>query len=144
MVNGVDTTFMVQCEILEHEGHAAARELLRVMFEEGDYLALTPQVLTEFIHVVTDPRRFERPLSMEQAVAKAQLWWNAPEVRKIYPTGETLPLFNRWMLSHKLGRKRILDTMLAATCVSNGIMGILSTNARDFSLFPGIDVRRPD
>jgi hypothetical protein len=52
---------------------------------EGPVLALAPQVLTEFIHVVTDPRRFSRPLAMVEAVERAQHWWEAREVRPMLP-----------------------------------------------------------
>jgi len=36
-------------------------------------LALAPQVLTEFVHGVTDPRRFAFPLSMEVALERVDI-----------------------------------------------------------------------
>ena len=42
--------------------------------------ALTPQVLSECVYVVADPRRFERPLPMAHALARASFWWNAKDV----------------------------------------------------------------
>jgi hypothetical protein len=33
----------------------------------GDVIAIAPQVLAEFIHVVTDPPRFTQPLDMNSA-----------------------------------------------------------------------------
>ena len=41
----------------------------------------------------------------------------------------------KWMKEHSLGRKRLLDTMLAATYFSHGVTVILSSNARDFNTF---------
>ena len=41
----------------------------------GDRLALAPQVLAGFIHVVTDERRFAVPLSVEAAVERASNWY---------------------------------------------------------------------
>ena len=71
-MTGLDTTFLVQVEIQESDGHGAALEVLRRETPGRDReAALAPQVLSEFIHVVTDRRRFERPLSMAQALAKA-------------------------------------------------------------------------
>jgi hypothetical protein len=46
----------------------------------GDRLALAPQALAEFIHVVTDPRRFAQPLRMDEARHVARQWWTAREV----------------------------------------------------------------
>ena len=57
---GADTTFLVQLELVELPAHEAARVLLqRDILQPQVSLALAPQVLAEFIHVVTDPRRFQ-------------------------------------------------------------------------------------
>lgn len=46
---GVDTTFLVQLEIIELPLHAAAHELLkREVLDVGEELALAPQILSEF------------------------------------------------------------------------------------------------
>ena len=63
----------------------------------------------------------------------ARLWWHSPEVDRVLPDEEALRLFFDWMTAHQLGRKRILDTMLAATYRSAGIDSLLTTNARDFA-----------
>jgi predicted nucleic acid-binding protein len=99
-----------------------------------------PQVLTEFLHIVTDPRRFERPLPMEQALARAQFWWKAREVRHVYPTAESTVLFLDWLDQHKLGRKRLLDTHLAATLWSAGVRRLMTANPRDFSILGGFEL----
>jgi hypothetical protein len=72
---GADTTFLVQLELVELPAHEAARVLLqRDILQPQVSLALAPQVLAEFIHVVTDPRRFQKPLTADEAVDKAHLW----------------------------------------------------------------------
>ena len=141
---GLDTTFLVQIEIRESSSHAAAQEMLESqLLRRPGVCALTPQVLTEFVHVVSDPKRFERPLSVSQAIATAGLWWNAAEVRQVYPTDETVRLFLAWMQDLKLGRKRLLDTMLAATYFSHGIRSVVSSNARDYRVFGCFEVISP-
>jgi predicted nucleic acid-binding protein len=65
-MTGLDTTFLVQVEVQESDGHGAALEVLRREILGRDReAALAPQVLSEFIHVVTDRRRFERPLCVD-------------------------------------------------------------------------------
>ena len=39
------------------------------------------------------------------------------------------------MQQHQLGRKRVLDTMLAATYRTAGITALLTLNAADFAVF---------
>lgn len=105
-MTGLDTSFLVQVEIQEADGHGAALELLRREILGRDREAgLAPQVLSEFIHVVTDPRRFERPLTMAQALAKAGFWWHATEVERIVPDEQVAGQFLAWMREHGLGRQ---------------------------------------
>ena len=143
MTLGVDTTFLVQLEVSGHPGHREARDIMEAVLGRGEPLALAPQVLSELVHVVTDPRRFERPLSMEQALDRAERWWWAPEVVRCLPNEETTGLFLKWMSQHGLGSKRLLDTQLAATDFSNTVHAILTTNARDFQVFGCFEVTVP-
>lgn len=132
---GVDTTFVIQAEVVRHPGHEAARALLDKMLEDGETLALAPQVLAEFIHIVTDDRRFDAPLSVAAARRRAEQWWNAEEVVHAVPNEHTVPLFLAWLHRHGLGRKRLLDTMLAATYATNEIESVVTSNVRDFRIF---------
>ena len=133
---GIDTTFLVQLEIRESQSHGAAMEVLRHRILGRDReAALAPQVLTEFVHIATDPRRFERPLSVDQAVGQARFWWHAREVARVFPDEESVAQFLAWMRGHGFGRKRLLDTMLAATYYGSGISLIATSNARDYRTF---------
>ena len=67
MKQGIDTGFLVAAEVVEHPGHQAARSIIAALVANGDEFALAPQVLAEFIHVVTDPRRFTTPLGINAA-----------------------------------------------------------------------------
>lgn len=81
---GLDTTILVQLEILELPLHTRAWQALhREVRAGGEELAIAPQIIAEFLHVVTDGGRFARPLGMDQAVERALHWWNASEVRQV-------------------------------------------------------------
>ena len=143
MHRGIDTTFLIQAEVHEHPGHAAARAKLDELLKAGDTLVLAPQVLAEFIHIVTDPRRFSAPLPIEQATSRAESWWCAREVAHAFPGHESVLLFLSWMAAHRLGRKRLLDTILAATYFSSGVRSILSSDLRDYGVFGCFEVIVP-
>ena len=134
MTHGIDTGFLVAAEVVEHTGHQGARRKIAALVAAGDGLALAPQVLAEFIHVVTDIKRFTTPLGMDAARDLAQKWWTAHEVIHIVPGDAAMALFFVWHRSHSLGRKRILDTLLAATYRSAGINSLLTTNSGDFAV----------
>lgn len=135
MTHGVDTDFLVAVEILDHPFHASAEALLHRLLAAGDDFAVAPQVLAEFIHVVTDPRRMPTPLSMSEAVTRAEEWWNATEVIRLFPTSESTTDFFQWVRQHRLGRKRLLDTMLAAALNCGGIKRLITNNGADFRIF---------
>ena len=140
---GLDTSFLVALCVREHAAHAAANAVLeKEIAGRAHGCALASQVLTEFVHVVTDPKRFEKPLEMRTALDLCDQWWGAEEVRTISPDDEAGRLFTTWMRQHRLGRKRILDTFLAATYFAAGIKSIVTTDWRDFSTFGVLSVRR--
>jgi predicted nucleic acid-binding protein len=92
-------------------------------------------VLAEFIHIVTDPRRFAQPLDMTAAWQLAEAWWTAREVVRVFPDDSATRLFLAWLERYSLGRKRLLDTLLAATYRQAGILSLLTTNQADFVVF---------
>lgn len=71
MIHGVDTGILVAAALVELTEHASARAMLARLTANGDRLALAPQVLAEFIHVVTDSRRFVEPLTVAEAIGVA-------------------------------------------------------------------------
>jgi len=143
MTTGIDTSVMVAITVREHPAHAQAwRWFADEVRGRDGAMALAPQVLAEYVHVVTDPRRFESPLSMEDALAVASRWWHARECRQVAAEGDALAIFLDWMAEHRLGRKRLLDTLLAASYRVAGVSRLATTDWRDFDVFGAFEVVR--
>lgn len=121
--------------MLEHAEHSAARQTISTLLAAGDQIAIAPQVLAEFIHVATDPRRFAKPVDMDTARQTAEQWWTSRDVVHAFPGEAAIQQFLAWLQKLSLGRKRLLDTLLAATYLQAGIQSILTTNPADFSAF---------
>jgi predicted nucleic acid-binding protein len=143
MIHGIDTSMLVASELASHPRHASSRALLARLDQAGHRLALAPQVLAEFVHIVTDPRRCEAPLDMVSAVLRAEQIWNATEVIHVFPDASATSQFLAWMRQHRLGRKRLLDTMLAATYSTAGIAAVVTLNRADFDVFASFAVVEP-
>lgn len=135
MIHGFDTSLLVAHEVPCHVDYVGARERLKTLRIAGDRFAIAPQVVTEFVHVVTDARRFSTPLTMEQALDRVRAWWNSPETERVESDDDAMKWFLDAMARHRLGRKRVLDTMLAATYRSAGITSLLTLNGADFAVF---------
>ncbi len=114
----------------------AAPNAGQLLVAAGDRIrTIAPQLLAEFIHVVTDARLFSQPLGMDEAREIAEQWWTASEVERVFPDDTATQQFLSWLQQFSLGRKRLLDTLLAATYYQARIHSILTTNASDFSIF---------
>lgn len=143
MTHGVDTTFLVQLTVADVPEHMAAVRLRDNLLNDARTLALAPQVLAEFVHIVTDPRRFHRPLAMQEALRLSSFWWNLAEAQHVFPNDEGIALFHAWMEKHRLGRKRILDTLLAAIFHCNGIDSVITSDAEAFLTFDAFEIIDP-
>jgi predicted nucleic acid-binding protein len=135
VIHGLDTGFLVAAEVAEHSLHQDARAILARLASAQDQIAIAPQVLAEFVHIVTDARRFALPLDMLTAQHLAEQWWSAADVIHVVPDDGAVQLFFAWLKQFALGRNRLLDTLLAATYSQAGIQSLLTTNPSDFSLF---------
>lgn len=133
---GIDTSFLVALSVREHSANQAALRVFEgeIRGREGT-MALTTQVLAEFCHVITDPRRFERPLPMPDALELCELWWNSAECRPVVVDADAGALFLTWMHQFGLGRKRLLDTLLAASLHAAGVERLATTDWRDFEAY---------
>ena len=65
----------------------------------------------------------------------ARKWWTANEIDHVFPNAEATRQFLEWLDDFQLGRKRLLDTLLAATYRQGGIQSLLTTNPDDFGVF---------
>jgi hypothetical protein len=79
----------------------------------------------------------------------AEQLWTAREVIHVFPDTAATQQFLAWMKQFSLGRKGLLDTLLAASFHQVGIHSALTTNPSDFAVFgvftsitpnrPGVD-----
>jgi predicted nucleic acid-binding protein len=138
MLHGIDTDFLVAVEVIGHPFHAAANLLLDELLDQGARFALAPQTVAEFLHVVTDAKRMPQPLDMPDALERAERWWDAEEVTRVFPDAFATTAFFAALRQHRLGRKRLLDTLLAVTFLHAGVDKIITNNTGDFQPFDGL------
>ena len=145
MILGIDTDILVNWVMKGAPLHSAVRRLIKLEAQEkGHLLGLTPQVLHEFLHICTDPKRFESPLSMSEALRIGRFLQRAREVLWLLPTPEVVPRTLDLMQELRLGRKRILDTALAATLECAGIRRLATLNSRDYEAFSFLETVGPE
>jgi toxin-antitoxin system PIN domain toxin len=141
---GLDTNVLVYAHVAALPEHGAVREFLAGQLARRDVtLFVTPWVLHEFVHVVTDARRFEPPVGMGEALALARLYLGRANVECVATDAEALAEAFGLVDRHRLGRKRLADTLLAATLLRHGVRQLVTCNRSDFEVFPGLQVIDP-
>jgi hypothetical protein len=96
-----------------------------------------------FLHVTTDPRRFDPPLAITEALDWIEDFLKNPWVVIVESDLRCIDQSLRWMRQFNLGRKRILDTQLAAVLYGNGVRRLLTSNPADFSVFGVFEIITP-
>jgi len=141
MILGIDTDVLVNWAMAGAPHHRAARRLIETeVRERKSRLGITPQVLFEFAHVSTDPRRFENPLPMDRAIDLTRTIWDAEETVRLVPGPTVVHRALDLIAGLRLGRKRILDTVLAATLEGAGVRRLATLNERDFEGFAFLEI----
>ena len=134
-MTGLDCNILVQLALADHPANPATMAVVQAEVQSGKKLVFPPLIVTEFLHVITDERRFSPPLTMAQALEWIEDFLANPTVILLEPTQESLRQTLRWMRQFNLGRKRILDTNLAAVLHTAGALRLLTSNPGDFTVF---------
>jgi len=142
-MTGLDCNILVQLAIQDHPANSATVAAVKNEVQQGNILVLHPLVINEFLHVVTDVKRFSPPLSMTEALD----WIDgfiANSAVKVLDTNAASSLQTlQWIRKFNLGRKRILDTYLAAVLHSAGVKRLLTSNHADFVVFGVFEILSP-
>jgi predicted nucleic acid-binding protein len=99
---GLDCNILVQLAIADHPANARTLAAVQSETQQGTKLVFPSLVATEFLHVVTDERRFAPPLTMEEAADWLQEFLANPLVGLIEPTQASLEQTLRWMRQFNL------------------------------------------
>ncbi len=137
----VDANILLYAEDALHPSHRAARTWWDDQLSKGDPVCLCWTVLSAFIRIGTNPRVFENPLSLQQAITRVQSWLEQPCTMIIRPTEHHWMIFQQMLTDGQAGANLVTDAHLAALAVEHGCE-LFSTDS-DFSRFPGLRWRNP-
>ena len=142
-MTGLDSNILVQLALQDHPANVATIAAVQAETQRGHRLVFPSLVIDEFLHVITDARRFSPPLTMLEALDWVENFAANPAVGLLEPTPETLRQTLRWLREFNLGRKRILDTQLAAVLHTGGVRRLLTSNPADFTVFGVFEIITP-
>jgi predicted nucleic acid-binding protein len=142
-MTGLDCNILVQLALQDHPANAVTVSAVQAEAKRGNHFVVPALVIAEFLHVITDAKRFSPPLTMIEALDWVENFIANPVVSVLEPTMSSLDQTLRWMRQFNLGRKRILDTQLAAIFHSAGVRRLLTSNPADFEVFGIFEIVTP-
>jgi predicted nucleic acid-binding protein len=142
-MTGLDCNILVQLALQDHPSNAATVAAVQAEAQRGHRLVFPPLVIDEFLHVITDERRFSPPLTMLEAVDWVESFLANTAVGVLEPTPASVQQTLAWLRQFNLGRKRILDTHLAAVLHTAGVQRFLTANPKDFRVFGVLEIVAP-
>src|SRR3989337_817510 len=82
----VDANVLLYAEDQQSPHHVMAREWWDAQLSGASPVCLCWTVLGAFIRIGTNPRVFDCPLSLDQALSRVQSWIDQPCTRIVHPT----------------------------------------------------------
>ena len=137
----VDANILLYAEDSLQSRHQQARAWWDGQLSGTGVVCLCWTVLSAFIRIGTNPRVFEHPLSLEQALARVQSWLDQPCTRVVRPTERHWTVFKQMLANGQAVANLVTDAHLAALAIEHGCE-LASTDA-DFARFPKLKWRNP-
>ena len=121
--------------------HGRSRQWLEETLSGSQLVRFAWTTVWAFLRIATNPRVFEKPLTMAEATDAVTSWLEQQSAGILDP-GE-----RHWTLLADLTREgqaagpMVMDAVLAAIAIEHGAM--LCTTDRDFARFPGLKWKNP-
>jgi toxin-antitoxin system PIN domain toxin len=138
----LDTNVLVYAINADAPKHETSHSLVETAVAGGVAAVLVPQVLLEFLAVVTSARRVSRPLDTRRA------WEHVAALRSRLPVLDVKPaaltVFGELITSRRPAGRAIFDLFLAAQMRTYNVGVICTYNVADFATFPHLEVITPE
>jgi toxin-antitoxin system PIN domain toxin len=130
----VDTNVLVVASQERLPRHVEVKKALERMARGWEPWGLPIFCIAEFIRVVTHPKVFDPPTSLNRALDFVTALAATPNLRLLTPGPRFLELFRRCALEADARANLVFDAQIAAVCLENGARDLWTLD-RDFSRF---------
>lgn len=136
-----DVNVLVYAHRRDSKDHAAMRKWLESVLNADASFGLSRQVLSGFIRVVTHPKVFTTPSTLNDAFKFCHQLLDHPNAVLIEPGERIWEIFHRLCRDHEARGNLVPDAWFAALAIESGCEWI--TTDHDFSRFKGLRWRHP-
>lgn len=137
----VDANLLVYAHVRSFAQHARAGTWLDQKLSDNAPVGLPWESLVAFLRIVTNPRIFERPESIELARQQVAAWLDCEVVWIPQPTERHASVLEILLDATSARANLVHDAHLAALAIEHGLL-LCSTDG-DFARFPGLRWENP-
>ncbi len=141
-LTAVDSNILVYAHRLDSPWNGPAGRCLRELAEGAAAWTIPWPCVHEFVAIVTHPRIFRPPTSLEKALSDLEVWFESPSLRLIGEGAGYWTEFRRVAQQGLVAGPVAHDARIVAICREHGVRTLPSAD-RDFSRFSGIEVVNP-
>lgn len=138
----VDSNILVYAHRSDSKWHAAAAAKVLGLAQGHQPWAIPWPCIHEFLAVVTHPRIYDPPTSIEQASDQVEAWLESPSCVVLGESVDHWIVVREALIKGKIIGPMVHDARVAAICLAHGVSE-LWTSDRDFSRFPKLVTRNP-
>lgn len=137
----VDVNILLYAQDSLSPRHEQAKQWWDACLSGSAPVCLCWPVLTAFIRIATNRRVFERPLTVDEAIAQVQSWLEQPCVRLVQPIDSHWQILQQMLQAGQAVGGLVPDAHLAALAVEHGCQ--LCSTDTDFARFPRLKWKNP-
>lgn len=135
-----DTNVLIYAQDKDSKYFSQAQRAHEVAISGEIRACVSLQNLTEFLSVITNPKRVPKPLTRSQAIGEVKKYLYSGVFSLIYPSKESADfLLKNVRFWQKSLPAHIFDVQLVATMLSNSVNCLLTLNVEDFIDFSMIE-----
>lgn len=138
----VDTNILVYSHRRDSPWHAPASAAIAALANGQARWALPWPCVHEFFGVVTHPRIYAPPSSVDAALNQVDAWLESPTVELIGEEDGYWVVLREALRAARVTGPRVHDARIAAVCALHGVRELLTAD-RDFSRFPNLRTTNP-
>lgn len=136
-----DVNLLVYAYDTSSPHHKAAKAWWQGCMNGGEEIGLTTVVVLGFVRLCTNPRIFQNPLTISEAISRAESWLVRIQARVIDPSPHHLAEVFRLLVESGTAGNLTTDAQIAA--LARQEKAIVHSNDTDFLRFPGIRWHNP-
>jgi toxin-antitoxin system PIN domain toxin len=137
----VDANLLLYAYHPRSEHHEASRAWLEGILSRPELVRFAWLTLWAFLRISTNPRVFERPMTIAEAEATVASWLSQPAVGILEPGDRHWDILQSLVREGQTAGRLVMDAVLAAIAIEHG--ATLYTSDRDFSRFPDLKWKNP-